>query len=91
MNPPRWLYIVLKYRSSLMCFALADYHRYGTIPKIKLQMWLNVTVVRNDFIEKVEISLTLFLRRNRVALDIVLAALNLTLIDLRRLYIIVQF
>ena len=54
-------------------------------------MWLNVTVVRNDFIEKVEISLTLFLRRNRVALDIVLAALNLTLIDLRRLYIIVQF
>ena len=50
-----------------------------------------MTVVTNGFIENADISLTLFLRGNRVAFGTVLDALNMTLVDLRIAYVIAQF
>ena len=73
-----------------MCFPLADYHGYGIISKNE-GLRLNVTVVRNCFIENADISLTLFLRGNRVVFGTVLDALNITLIDLRIVCVIAQF
>ena len=50
-----------------------------------------MTVMTNGLIENTDISLTLFMKGNRVVLDIVLDALNITLIDLRIVYVIAQF
>ena len=50
-----------------------------------------MTVVTNGLIENTDISLTLFLRGNRLVFGTVLDALNITLIDLRIVYVIAQF
>ena len=50
-----------------------------------------MTVVGNGLMENAEISLTLFLRRNRVVLGIILTALNITLIVPVSVYILCNF